>query len=145
MNFLGLSFAAPALLGLILVTPVIILAYLNRSPRKEKIVSSLVLLRLLPRAPSIRQRIKIPPLFWLELLTLMLLGFLAAYPNYNSKGDRVAIILDNSLSMRAREAATSRFELAQNEVRNWVELQSERDRFTLYSSSPRFRRESGKQ
>lgn len=143
MSFLGLSFVTPALLGLVLVAPLIILAYLNRSPRKEKVVSSLMLLRLLPRAPSIKQKIKIPPLFWLELLILLLLGFLAAYPNYNSKGDRVAIILDNSLSMRAREAATSRFELAQNEIKNWIELQSNSDRFTLYTSSPRFRRESG--
>lgn len=143
MSILGLSFAAPAFLGLILVAPVIILAYLNRSPRKEKIVSSLMLLRLLPRAPSIKQKIKIPPLFWLELLTLLLLGFIAAYPNYNSKGDRIAIVLDNSLSMRAREGATSRFELAQNEIRKWIDLQGNNDRFTLYTSSPRFRRESG--
>jgi len=143
MNILGLSFVTPALLGLALVAPVIILAYLNRSPRTEKIVSSLLLLRLLPRAPSIKQKIKIPPLFWLELLVLLLLGFLAAYPNYSSKGDRVAIILDNSLSMRSRQEATTRFELAQNEVKVWVELQSESDRFTLFSSSPRLRRESG--
>jgi hypothetical protein len=144
MNFLGLSFVYPALLGSILLAPVIILAYLNRSPRKEKIVSSLILLRLLPKAPAIRQKIKIPPLFWLELLILVLLGFLAAYPNYSSKGDRVGIILDSSLSMRSRENATTRFEVAQNEIKKWLDLQNQNDQFTLYTSSPRLRRVSGK-
>ena len=68
MSALGLSFGIPALLGLFFAAPLIILAYLNRSPRKEKLVSSLLLLRQLPKAPVIRQKIKIPPLFFLELL-----------------------------------------------------------------------------
>ncbi len=143
MSALGLSFGIPALLGLFFAAPLIILAYLNRSPRKEKLVSSLLLLRQLPKAPVIRQKIKIPPLFFLELLILLITAFLASYPSYRSSGNRIALVLDNSLSMRARERDTTRFDLAKEELNTWLRTRNPQDRFTLFVSSPRMRRTSG--
>jgi len=139
----GFSFISPLALGILALSPLLLLAYLNRSPLRTRIVSSLILLRELPKSPAIRDRIKLPWRFFLEALILLLLGILAAYPKFVGKGERVALILDNSLSMNALEAEGKRFELAKKELRAWLDLQSSKDRFTLFLSSPKLTKVTG--
>jgi hypothetical protein len=133
----------PASLTLLMLAPLLILAYLNRAPRKQRLVSSLMLFRELPKLPAMRDKIKLPWRFFLELLILLLLALLAAYPVYETNGQRVALIIDNSLSMSAISAQGRRFDAARLQLEKWLELQSEKDRFTLYLSSPSPTRISG--
>jgi len=137
---MGLSFFYPAALGLLAISPLLVLAYLNRSPKRERIVSSLLLLRHLPKVPAIREKIKLPPRFFLELLILFLLAAASAYPRLNARGERIAILVDNSMSMGAASGAGRRADLAVKEIKGWLGLRSSKDRFTLYLSSPRLRR-----
>jgi hypothetical protein len=132
------SLLLPTALSVLVLSPLLILAYLNRSPRKHRFVSSLLLYRDLPRLPAIRDKIKLPWRFFLELLILLLLAVLAAYPVYETKGQRVALLLDNSLSMSAlsSQGGLRRYDSAKEQLEKWLNLQSDKDRFTLFLSSP---------
>ncbi|MFM1849110.1 MAG: hypothetical protein RL417_2584 [Pseudomonadota bacterium] len=62
-------------------------------------VGTLLLLKALERAPSARQQFKPPPRFFLELLLLSLLLLGAAGLYRRESGERVLVVIDNSLSM----------------------------------------------
>lgn len=138
----GLSFLFPSALGLAVLAPLIVLAYLNRTPLKKRVVSSLLLLKQLPKTPAMRDRVQLPWRFFLELLILGLLAFLAAYPKLTSRGQKIGVLLDNSLSMNALNGGETRFDRAKKELKKWLELQDRRDTYSLYVTSPKLIRVS---
>ncbi len=139
-----LQFAQPWLLGALLLTPALILAYLHRNPAKKKIVSSLVVLKALTLRPLPRRKFKPPLRFFLELLALAALCLAAARPVTLSDQFRIALVIDNSLSMRAMESGAglpgTRLERARAAAAEWLDEQSGRTVVDLFASSPKLNR-----
>ena len=139
--FTTLQFAQPWLLGGLLLTPALILAYLHRNPTKRKIVSSLIVLKSLTLKPAPRKKFKPPLRFFLELLALAALCAAAARPVTLSDQYRIALVIDNTLSMRALETTGglpgTRLERAKNAARKWLDEQSSRTAVDLFTSSPK--------
>jgi len=145
LSFLStLQFAQPWLLAGLLLTPALILAYLHRNPTKRKIVSSLIVLKSLTLKPAPRRKFKPPLRFFLELLALAALCAAAARPVTLSDQYRIALVIDNSLSMRALETTGglpgTRLERAKAAARKWLDEQSSRTAVDLFSSSPKVSR-----
>jgi hypothetical protein len=134
-----LQFAQLAALSVALAAPLLVLAYLRRAPTKRIIVSSLLLLKGLPKHATIQKRIKLPLRFFLELLALLLLAAAAAQPLLFDRGQRVALVLDNSLSMMtiATDGGKTRFQQAVERLTKRLTEASALDRFSLYQSSPK--------
>lgn len=135
------QFASAAFLALGLAAPLLILAYTRKQTRDARRVSTVLLLRKLPKHAVIRKKIKIPPNFWFELLALLALAAAAAYPLYQGSGKRTAILLDNTLSMSSQ--GTSKPTLFAEAVRrllNWMDEQPSGNSYTLYTSSPSLQR-----
>ena len=134
MEFLNLG-----LLGLLAGTPLLLLAYLKRDPRKKRIVSSLLILKTLPKRKTLRRRVKPPLRFYLELLALLLLGAASAWPVFSSDGENVAILIDSSLSMQAKAApgisSKSRFDEALSTLERVINAESPKNRYTLFLSA----------
>lgn len=101
-----------AVLGLIAV-PALVAIYLLRQRSAERFVSSLVLWRGEPPLKEGGRRVdrfRAPPLFWLELLILLLVVAAALGPMIPTRETRrpLVVVLDDSFSMRAGGAASPR-------------------------------------
>lgn len=136
------EFSQVAWLWLGAFAPLLVLAYLKKKPPKKKIVSSVLLLRSLTKQRVAKRKLKLPLRFFLELLSLLLLAVAATEPLVKDHGKRTAILVDNSLSMRARRSSDvgekqSRFDEAQLAIKDWVKKQKTGNHFTLFASSPR--------
>ncbi|HEX7226783.1 MAG TPA: VWA domain-containing protein, partial [Candidatus Binatia bacterium] len=62
-------------------------------------------------------RLRLPPVFFLQLLLLMLLILALAEPVFSVRVSNIAIVMDNSASMQAREDGTTRVNLARDQAR----------------------------
>ena len=102
----------------------------------------MVLLKALPKKKSVKRRVKIPPTFFLELLALILLALAFASPFLKRGGEQVAVLFDNSLSMRAKAESDgrSRLELALEQLESRIDEYAGSTKFSLFSSSPRLAR-----
>lgn len=102
------GFLYPVMLGAIpLALAGLVYAYLRRGSAPRRIVSSVLLLKLLPRQPKYRRTFKPPTRFYFELLLLLLLGFGAAGLYFRGTAQRVVVVLDSSLSTAARFGDTT--------------------------------------
>lgn len=101
---MAFSFLAPSALWLLAGLPLLLLPYLLRERGKKVIVPALFLYQGLPSASPVRLwgRLKLTPLFFLQLLILLLLGLSVARPLLRREAELTGIILDNSASMQAR-------------------------------------------
>lgn len=134
---MAFQFASTAFLALGLAAPLLVLAYTRKQTRNARRVSSVLLLRRLPKHSVIRKRVKLPLNFFFELLALLALAAAAAYPLYTSSGSRTAIILDNTLSMSARSGSSGTvFADAVKRLLNWIDDQPSANSYTLFTSSP---------
>lgn len=135
-SFLSVSSAAPLLVAL----PALFLPYLFRRRARQVVVPCLFLYEGL--VSSARQglwgRLHLSPLFFLQLLILLLLILIAARPVVHSRSGSVALVLDTSASMQARVpgGATRTFDLAKQRL--WSSLQTipEGERIGLFTSAP---------
>lgn len=137
-----LQFANIPGLLLTLVAPLLIFAYLKKNTLKRNVVSSLIVLSKLPRRKAFKRRIHLPLRFFLELAALLLLALAAASPFLRAHGEHIALVIDNTLSMRARSGGTTRFDEAIKKADKWIFSRNSADRFSLYVSSPRLSRVS---
>jgi hypothetical protein len=129
-NLSGLLLAAAA--------PFLILAYMRTRSKKPVLVSSTLILNTLKKRPVARSSIKLPLRFFFELLALLLLCFAATLPSIKGEG-RIAIVLDNSLSMGTRideNSTTSRFEKAKEKALERISQLSSGSAVSVYTSSP---------
>ena len=110
-----------ALAGLAAV-PVLITLYLLHNRFRQREVSSLFLWRHIGRRSSGGSRFRNilpPPVFWIELLAILLLIVAAASPCFRSWHDvrPLIIVLDDSFSMQAAASGISIRQEAEKAVR----------------------------
>ncbi|HLB15845.1 MAG TPA: VWA domain-containing protein [Burkholderiales bacterium] len=117
-----MSFLVPLALSLFGLAAPLVLLYFIRLRRREQRVSSLLLWQALaqePKAPALFQRFQRDPLLILQLLALLAASLALARPVVTLLGEgerKVVIVLDTSASMKARDVAPSRFEVARAEA-----------------------------
>ncbi|MGH7844496.1 MAG: vWA domain-containing protein [Candidatus Binatia bacterium] len=137
-----MEFLNPAALYAFALLPLLAIPYLLRARPKRMVFSSLVLLRELVARPQGRgwKWLRVPPIFFLQLLLLALLFFTMGEPVLSVRPTNIAVILDNSASMQAREGPSTRFELAREEAARQVRALAAKARVDLYVTAPRLER-----
>jgi hypothetical protein len=122
---------------------IILLMYVLRLRRKERIVSSTLLWQTALRdlqANSPWQKLRSSLLMWLQILFLVLAVLALVRPSLKvlaGGGQTVAIILDASASMAATDVSPSRFGKAQAEANRLINALSGGDEATLISAGAR--------
>ena len=114
--------------------PLLLLAYFRKKRQQSHRVSSLFLFSQLPEKPIRRKRVKPPLRAYLELLILSLLVLAAAGPYLDTKSERVAIIIDTSLSMSAGSGSATRFNQAKSKLGEFLE-ENDSSLFHLFASA----------
>lgn len=133
-------FAQPLALLLAPLAALLVLAYLRKQSGSRKVVASVLILKALAKHQTIKRRFKPPLRFFLELLALLLLAAAAAAPVWQSPGDKVAILLDSSMSMRALAGPESRLSVARRALVDWLDEQPSENHYSLFTSAPALRR-----
>ena len=122
---------------------VVLLMYILRMRRKERIVSSTLLWQTALRdlqANSPWQKLRSSLLMWLQILFLVLAVLALVRPTLKvlaGGGQTIAIILDSSGSMAATDVAPSRFAKAQAEANRLISAMSSGDEATIISAGAR--------
>ncbi|MBI2216787.1 MAG: VWA domain-containing protein [Candidatus Rokubacteria bacterium] len=117
-----MSFLAPLALALFGLSLPLVLLYFLKVRRRERTVPSLLLWEASLRdreASAFFQRLQRDPLLILQLLALLALTLALARPVVSVMGhgsQKVAIVLDTSASMKARDVSPSRFEVAKGKA-----------------------------
>ena len=115
------SFLSPAAFSLLLALPLLLVPYLLRQRYQRRVVPALFLYQDIssPVRRRLWGRIRLSPLFLLQLLILLLLVAIAARPvlQYDTAG-KIALVLDTSASMQARDPSGqgSVFEAAKEKI-----------------------------
>jgi hypothetical protein len=140
MNFIApQNFLFAGLIGFI------ILLYMLRLRRKERVIASTLLWQSALRdvqANSPWQKLRSSLLMWLQIAFLALAVFALVRPAITvlaSGGQTIAIIMDASASMGATDVSPSRFNRARAEATRLVSALSSGDKATIISASSRTR------
>lgn len=134
---LSFGFMTPSLLlGIPLAAAVLIYAYRRRGMGRRQVVASVFILRRLKTTLAARQKFVPPPRFFWELFLLALLGLAAAGLYQRGPQERVAIVLDNSLSMSASTGDRPRFEVAIEDIRGFLEALGSGTHVGLFITTP---------
>lgn len=119
------------------IIPLLVLAYLFKRKTLNQKVSSLVILKQIPKRTSVTRKVKLPLRFFLELLALIALLLALTEPVEMNKKSKGVILLDNSLSMQATDGVgKSRFKTAQELLVAQISAHSEISSWSLYLTSP---------
>jgi len=115
-----MEFLNPAALYGFFALPLLLIPYLIRRNPQRLVFSSLILFLQEPSGGTARpwSRLRLPPIFFLQLLLLILLILALSEPVFSVRVSNVAIVLDNSASMQTLEQGTTRFVLAREKARN---------------------------
>jgi uncharacterized membrane protein len=117
-----MSFLSPLALALFGLSLPLVLLYFLKVRRRERTVASLLLWESSLRdreASAFFQRLQRDPLLILQLLALLALTLALARPVVTVMGhgaQKVAIVLDTSASMKARDVSPSRFDVAKRQA-----------------------------
>ncbi len=115
------SFLSPAAFSLLLALPLLLVPYLLRQRHQRRVVPALFLYQDIssPVRRRLWGRVRLSPLFLLQLLILLLLVAIAARPvlRYDTAGE-IALVLDTSASMQTRDPSgqSSVFEAAKEKI-----------------------------
>ncbi len=115
------SFLSPAAFSLLLALPLLLVPYLLRQRHQRRVVPALFLYQDIssPVRRRLWGRVRLSPLFLLQLLILLLLVAIAARPvlRYDT-AEEIALVLDTSASMQARDPSgqSSVFEAAKEKI-----------------------------
>ena len=106
-----------ALLGLFAL-PMLLVPYLVRRKPRRVVFSSLLLFLEQGTDATAKPwgRLRLPPIFFLQLLLLILLILALGEPVLSVRVSNVAVVLDNSASMQAQVGGTARIALARREA-----------------------------
>ena len=119
-----MSFGTPAALWALLAVPVLVVLYLLRVRRREYVVSSVLLwVRSQPSWAAFRpsRRIERSLLLLLQIVAAAGLAAALAQPallGWTAGSGDVVLVLDGSMSMRARDVPPTRFDRARAEARD---------------------------
>jgi hypothetical protein len=134
------SFLSPLAFRLVYALPLLIVPYLLRERGKRIVVPALFLYQGLPSSARRRLwgRLKLTPLFFLQLFILLLLVTAAAQPLLQHQGGRVALLLDTSASMQARVPGGegSLFEAARQQAMQALDTIPGQDTISLFTNAP---------
>ncbi len=137
---MDLSFLSPLAFRLLYALPLLIVPYLLRERGKRIVVPALFLYQGLPSSARRRLwgRLQLTPLFFLQLLILLVLVAAAAQPFMQRHGSKVALVLDTSASMQARapSGAGSLFDLAKQQAAQAVDTIPGEDTISLFINVP---------
>lgn len=133
-----MEFLNPSALYALALLPLAVVPYLIRRRPRRLFFSSLLFIAESSRSASRPWwgLPRLPLIFFLQLLFFLLLILALAKPVLSLRPAHVAIIVDNSASMQAREGGKSRFELAKDEARSLMNSLSLTTRFTLFHTAP---------
>lgn len=140
-----MDFLNPAALYGLLALPLLLIPYLIRRKPKRVIFSSLLLFT----EPGTRAggrplgRLRLPLIFFLQLLLLTLLILALGEPVFSLRASNIAIVLDNSASMQALENQQTRFALAQGKARELLADLGVTGKVDLYLTAPRLEKVRG--
>jgi hypothetical protein len=134
-----MEFLNPAAWFGLLALPLLLLPYLIRRKPRRMIFSSLLLFVEAGKKPSGRPwgRIKLPWIFFLQLLLLTLLIIALSEPVFSVRPSKIAVVIDNSASMQTVENGRSRFALAQEKARAAIAELGLNGQVDLYLTTPR--------
>jgi Ca-activated chloride channel homolog len=129
---------APVGLWFLLALPVILVLYLIQSRYRPQVVASLLLWKRMARdleAEASWRRPRWDLLLALQLLVALLAGLAMARPAiFGGSSDRLAVVLDISASMGARDVQPNRFAAARQQVADVVGAASPDTRVTLVAA-----------
>lgn len=137
-----MGFLAPTALLLALLALPILLLYMLRLRREERVVSSTMLWQQILRdmeANTPWQRLRRNPLLLLQLIALSLLVIALARPYWATSsvgGDSLIVLLDASASMLATDTPPSRFDLAVHILRELIASKPAQQQITLIQVGP---------
>jgi Ca-activated chloride channel family protein len=140
-----MEFLNPAALYGLLALPLLLIPYLIRRKPKRVIFSSLLLFT----EPGTRAggrplgRLRLPLIFFLQLLLLTLLILALGEPVFSLRASNIAIVLDNSASMQTLENQQTRFALAQGKARELLADLGVTGKVDLYLTAPRLEKVRG--
>jgi Ca-activated chloride channel family protein len=140
-----MEFLNPAALYGLLALPLLLIPYLIRRKPKRVIFSSLLLFT----EPGTRAggrplgRLRLPLIFFLQLLLLTLLILALGEPVFSLRASNIAIVLDNSASMQTLENQQTRFALAQEKARELLADLGVTGKVDLYLTAPRLEKVHG--
>ena len=143
-----MRFIFPAAFSLLLALPLLLLPYLLRQRHPRRTVPALFLYQDIasPARRRLWGRLRLSPLFLLQLLILLLLVVIAARPvlHYDTAG-KIALVLDTSASMQARSPSGrgSVFEAAKDAIRQELAVMPAESRLILFTTNPLGAAESG--
>jgi hypothetical protein len=134
-----MEFLNPIALYGFLALPLLLVPYLIRTNPRRVVFSSLLLFMELASRPNRRpwERLRLPPIFFLQLLLLILLILALGEPVFSIRPNKIAIVLDNSASMQTREDGKTRFTLAKEKASALLGDLSVGGRIDLYLTTPR--------
>ncbi len=133
-----MEFLNPSGLYALTLLPLLLILYLKRR-RRRIVFSSLLLLRDFSVGASSASwaRIRLPLLFFLQLMFLALLVFGFGDPVLTTQSPAtIAILLDNSASMQTMEDEKSRFEIAKNKARQLLGSLATDTKVSLFLTLP---------
>lgn len=137
-----MTFANPvAFLALVAIVPLVIM-YLLKEHTRILEVPSMLFWRKLEQHPQASkslslQRFLSQPLFWIQLLILLLVVGALAEPQWHQSARKIALLVDISASMQTRESGGSRLDLAKEQARALIEEMEPLDRMILISVGTR--------
>jgi Aerotolerance regulator N-terminal len=137
-----MEFLNPTALYGLLGLPLLLIPYLLRRKPRRYVFSSLFIFTAMGADPNIRPpgRLRLPLIFFLQLLLLTLMILALAEPVFTARPSRVAMVIDNSASMQALDGGTSRFALAQENAAAILTELGAGVVLDLYLSAPRLER-----
>lgn len=137
-----MEFLNPDALYGLLALPLLLIPYLVRRQPQRVVFSSLLLFSQQASGAMTRpwRRLRLPPIFFLQLLLLTLLTLALAEPVFSVRVSNVAVILDNSASMQAKEPETTRFALAREKARDLLGELGATGKVDLYFTVPQLTR-----
>ncbi|MGH7826226.1 MAG: BatA domain-containing protein [Candidatus Binatia bacterium] len=140
-----MDFLNPAALYGLLALPLLLVPYLIRRKPPRVVFSSLLLLTEL-RSRAIGRpwgRLRLPAIFFLQLLMLLLLILALSEPVLSVRPSKIAMVLDNSASMQALESDKTRFGLAQRRAMSIISELGATATVDLYLTVPRLEKLQG--
>ncbi len=135
------SFLSPAAFSLLLALPLLLVPYLLRQRHQRRVVPALFLYQDIssPARRRLWGRLRLSPLFLLQLLILLLLVAIAAHPvlQYDTAG-KIALVLDTSASMQARNLSgeASLFEVAKERIQQELANIPAEHRIGIFTTNP---------
>jgi multidrug efflux pump subunit AcrA (membrane-fusion protein) len=140
-----MEFLNPAALFGLLALPLLLIPYLVRKKPRRLVFSSLLLFIEGGAQASSRPlgRIHLPPVFFLQVLLLLLLILALSEPVFSVRPTNVAMVLDNSASMQAMENGRTRLALAKEKLSAVAGEVGPAGQIDLYLTTPRLAKFNG--